>query len=161
LGAEVRGFEFLTSDHRKLWKFQDGNGASFYRFGDRKQSDLNRHFGDAARCNAIHSQNCKRENFIVQMVAFSEPDKQLPALEHHVGSQLREINVPGSLTGTCSRTGWRTKGIVTSSGRHTREIRLHSYSAERTNRQHLASEKCGRALLGPAGGCVDYPEVAR
>ena len=56
----------------------DGDGASFYTFGDRKQSGLNRYFENVR--NAFHSvhEMARPDTLVVQMVAFSEPDWQLP-----------------------------------------------------------------------------------
>lgn len=56
----------------------DGDGASFYTFGDRKQSGLNRYFENVR--HAFHSvhEMARPDTLVVQMVAFSEPDWQLP-----------------------------------------------------------------------------------
>lgn len=74
---------------------QDGNGASFYTFGDRKQSDLTRYFETlrAAFCSIHKIANAKTT--IVQMVAFSEPQKQLPRyLDTMSEAGFCEVSVP-------------------------------------------------------------------
>ena len=56
----------------------DGDGASFYTFGDRKQSGLNRYFENIRSAfNSVHA-IARQETIVVQMVAFSELEWQLP-----------------------------------------------------------------------------------
>jgi hypothetical protein len=56
----------------------DGDGASFYTFGDRKQHHLGRYFANVkAAFSSIHAVSGP-ETVIVQMVAFSEPEWQMP-----------------------------------------------------------------------------------
>jgi DNA modification methylase len=56
----------------------DGNGASFYNFGDRRQEAADNYF----RTSLLTLQSIRRimahGAFIVQMVAFNRPDDQLP-----------------------------------------------------------------------------------
>jgi hypothetical protein len=56
----------------------DGDGASFYTFGDRKQTDLKTYFENVrVAFRSIHALADSR-TMVVQMVAFGEPEKQLP-----------------------------------------------------------------------------------
>lgn len=56
----------------------DGDGASFYTFGDRKQSGLEKYFENVRLAfRSIHAL-ADNTTMVVQMVAFSEPDWQLP-----------------------------------------------------------------------------------
>jgi hypothetical protein len=57
---------------------QDGDGSAFYTFGDRKQVGLARYFADVtASFRSIHA-IADSNTVVVQMLAFSEPDWQLP-----------------------------------------------------------------------------------
>lgn len=56
----------------------DGNGASYYTFGDRKENELDSYYEQAlAAFNSI-SRISVPDTMIVQMIAFSEPSWQLP-----------------------------------------------------------------------------------
>lgn len=56
----------------------DGDGASFYTFGDRKQNGLPRYFEDVTSSfKSVHALADKGTT-VVQMIAFSEPAWQLP-----------------------------------------------------------------------------------
>ena len=55
----------------------DGDGASFYTFGDRKQAGLDRYF-ESVDLHSVLSMNLNKKNPVVQMVAFSDPKWQLP-----------------------------------------------------------------------------------
>jgi hypothetical protein len=56
----------------------DGDGASFYTFGDRKQSGLEKYFETVRLAfRSIHAL-CDDSTMVVQMVAFAEPESQLP-----------------------------------------------------------------------------------
>lgn len=57
---------------------QDGCGASFYTFGDRKQKRLNGYFAQAEATFRSLAALSDRGTVIVQMVAFSDPSWQLP-----------------------------------------------------------------------------------
>jgi hypothetical protein len=76
---------------------QDGNGASFYTFGDRKQSDLTRYFKTLlAAFRSVHK-IANAKTTIVQMVAFSEPNKQLLRyLDTMSEAGFSEVSVPVS-----------------------------------------------------------------
>ncbi|MGB7602721.1 MAG: hypothetical protein WBM24_20630 [Candidatus Sulfotelmatobacter sp.] len=55
----------------------DGAGASYYTFGDRK--NVPRYYEHAREAFASVARVSSRETVVAQMVAFSEPDWQLPA----------------------------------------------------------------------------------
>ena len=57
----------------------DGAGASYYTFGDRKQNGLRRYYEQAKLAFTSISKIANRDTIVSQMVAFSEPDWQLPA----------------------------------------------------------------------------------
>ena len=57
----------------------DGEGASYYTFGDRHSTDLTKYFSQAEAAFRSVAGICDRRTVVVQMIAFSEPDWQLPA----------------------------------------------------------------------------------
>ena len=64
----------------------DGAGASYYTFGDRK--NVPRYYEQARDAFASVARVSSRKTVVAQMVAFSEPDWQLPAyleVMHHCG----------------------------------------------------------------------------
>jgi hypothetical protein len=56
----------------------DGNGASYYTFGDRKQAELDSYYDQALAAFSSIAQISSSNTVIVQMIAFSEPSWQLP-----------------------------------------------------------------------------------
>jgi len=56
----------------------DGNGASYYTFGDRKQRNLEGYFDSMRECYKALSAVAGKNTWLVQLVAFSGPDWQLP-----------------------------------------------------------------------------------
>ena len=56
----------------------DGDGASFYTFGDRKQSGLEKYFENVRLAFQSIQALADNTTMVVQMVAFSEPEWQLP-----------------------------------------------------------------------------------
>jgi hypothetical protein len=56
----------------------DGNGASYYTFGDRKQAELDSYYDQALAAFSSVTQISGSNTVIVQMIAFSEPSWQLP-----------------------------------------------------------------------------------
>jgi hypothetical protein len=58
---------------------QDGAGASFYTFGDRKQKDLRRYYEQAALAFSSLARIATQRTMVVQMVAFNDSSWQLPA----------------------------------------------------------------------------------
>jgi hypothetical protein len=57
---------------------KDGAGASFYTFGDRHQAGLTTYFETARRCFESLAAICDFETVLVQLVAFSKSEDQLP-----------------------------------------------------------------------------------
>jgi DNA methylase len=57
----------------------DGAGASFYTFGSRSASGLNNYYTHAARAFVSLGRIVSTETMIVQMLAFVDPSRQLPA----------------------------------------------------------------------------------
>ena len=55
----------------------DGNGASYYTFGDRKAQQLESYFEKALEAFKSIAQIANRDTLVVQMIAFSEPEWQL------------------------------------------------------------------------------------
>lgn len=56
----------------------DGNGASFYTFGDRRQPSLGKYFDSMRECYKALSAVAGKGTWLVQLVAFSAPEWQLP-----------------------------------------------------------------------------------
>lgn len=56
----------------------DGNGASFYTFGGRNQKGLERYFDNMKKSYKSLSDISDKNTWLVQLVAFSSPDWQLP-----------------------------------------------------------------------------------
>ncbi len=57
----------------------DGAGASFYTFGDRRQNELRKYYGQVRSAFTSVAKVASQATIIVQMVAFSEPGWQLSA----------------------------------------------------------------------------------
>jgi len=63
---------------------KDGQGASYYNFGDRRQANADRYFDMSLR-TLCGIRNVLRDGaHVVQMVAFSRPDEQLPRYLHNM-----------------------------------------------------------------------------
>lgn len=60
----------------------DGNGASFYTFGDRKKPDLVSYYQQAEAAFSSLARLINKKTIMVQMIAFSDPDWQLPEYLH-------------------------------------------------------------------------------
>ena len=56
----------------------DGDGSSFYTFGDRKQKTLDKYFDNVRAAFSSIGQVSDNGTMVVQMVAFSKPEWQLP-----------------------------------------------------------------------------------
>lgn len=73
----------------------DGNGASYYTFGDRKQEYLQNYFNQALNAYCSLSKIVDKKTTLVQLVAFSDPSWQLPAfLAALEQAGFREIQIP-------------------------------------------------------------------
>lgn len=74
----------------------DGNGASFYTFGDREAYQLESYFRHAAAAFKSIAKVCNPDTWVVQMVAFSDPTWQLPqyiSMMDEAG--FTEVRLPG------------------------------------------------------------------
>ena len=86
----------------------DGNGASYYTFGDRKQQQLNSYFSQALAAFRSVARVADTRTLVVQMVAFSEPQWQLEryaAVMREAG--FRELRFPELANGPDGRA-WRS-----------------------------------------------------
>ncbi len=86
----------------------DGDGSSFYTFGDRKQRTLDKYF---ANVQAAFESICKVSNkgtLVVQMIAFSKPEWQLPRyLETMYSAGFEEESISLSSDDIAGRV-WRS-----------------------------------------------------
>jgi hypothetical protein len=86
----------------------DGDGASFYTFGDRKNSGLDKYFENVRSTFSSVQALCDKRSVVVQMVAFSQPRGQLPRyLEAMNDSGFDEIKMAISSHDSEGRV-WRT-----------------------------------------------------
>jgi DNA modification methylase len=73
----------------------DGNGASYYTFGDRKEQQLNSYFNNALASFESIARIADENTLVVQMVAFSEPEWQLNRYASMMDNAgFREIKFP-------------------------------------------------------------------
>lgn len=73
----------------------DGAGLSFYTMGDRKQKELITYFDCIKKSFSSLRSILEQSSMVVQMVAFSEPNWQLPKyLETMATSGYREVSMP-------------------------------------------------------------------
>ena len=85
----------------------DGNGLSYYTFGDRSYPELRTYFSAAKGAFSSIARIADTRTLIVQMVAFSEPRWQLPAyLEAMASAGLTEAR-PTSLANAKDGRLWR------------------------------------------------------
>jgi DNA methylase len=86
----------------------DGNGLSYYTFGDRHNPGLSTYFKTARATFESIARLADEQTLFVQMVAFSEPSWQLPTyLETLEAIGLSEIRLPQLATASDGRL-WRT-----------------------------------------------------
>jgi hypothetical protein len=86
----------------------DGNGLSYYTFGDRNSRNLKRYFDKALSSFKSIAKIAEKRTLVVQMVAFSEAAWQLPLyLETMESAGLREIKLANCTDGPDGRL-WRT-----------------------------------------------------
>lgn len=85
----------------------DGNGASFYTFGDRRQQNLTRYYEQlSAAFNSI-AQVADDSTLLIQLVAFSDPSWQLPRyLRVMEEANFGEVSFPASANCSDGRL-WR------------------------------------------------------
>lgn len=101
---------------------RDGNGLSYYTFGDRHNSGLSTYFRTALATFESITRVADERTVFVQMLAFSDPSWQLPAyLETMEAAGLKEVRLPELATAGDSRL-WRTvpnrKWYATKRGQH-------------------------------------------
>lgn len=73
----------------------DGSGASYYTLGDRHAPDNRPYFEGIAAALSSVSRICDKSTMIVQLVAFSDPARQLPRyLATAESAGLREVDTP-------------------------------------------------------------------
>jgi len=86
----------------------DGSGASFYTFGDRKNSTLDKYFEGVLDSFLTLRRICTRDTVVVQLMAFSNIAEQLPrylATMHKAGySEVRSPVIGNSIDGRLWRT---------------------------------------------------------
>ena len=98
----------------------DGNGASFYTFGDRKQKKLESYFESMKECYEALSVIADRNTWLVQLVAFSAPEWQLPKflgiLQECGFNEVLLDNIPQAIDGRSWRTVPNRKFYADSKG---------------------------------------------
>jgi hypothetical protein len=86
----------------------DGNGLSYYTFGDRKQPGLANYFETAREVFSSVASIAGPKTIVVQMVAFSHPSWQLPLyLDTMSDAGLREVQFSEIANSNDGRL-WRT-----------------------------------------------------
>lgn len=86
---------------------KDGAGGSFYTFGDRHQQGLTNYFNTARDAFSAVAKISDKDTTIVQMVAFSERDWQLPRYLHVMNDAGFEELRGGAARSATNRT-WRS-----------------------------------------------------
>jgi hypothetical protein len=87
----------------------DGNGASYYTFGDRKATELDSYYEQALAAFSSISQISARDTMIVQMIAFSEPSWQLPRyLKTMEQAGLKEVRLSQLAADSSDGRIWRS-----------------------------------------------------
>jgi len=75
----------------------DGHGISHYTMGGRHETGINKYFNNIENTFSVISKICDKETMVVQMLAFSEPETQLPRyLESMNKSGFKEIKLNNS-----------------------------------------------------------------
>lgn len=73
----------------------DGSGAAYYTLGDRKTAENRTYFEGLHAALASVARVCDEETIVVQVVAFSDPRRQLPRyLEVNAAAGFEEMPVP-------------------------------------------------------------------
>lgn len=86
----------------------DGAGSAYYTMGDRKVEALETYFTQLQAALTALAQWCTSTTTIIQVVAFSEPDWQLPRyLEVNHSAGFEEMRLPKTAGGRDGRL-WRT-----------------------------------------------------
>jgi hypothetical protein len=86
----------------------DGNGLSYYTFGDRKQPSLKKYFETAFQAFSSIAMIASSNTTVVQMIAFSDPAWQLPlyleTMERAGFSEVQFAEMANSYDGRVWRT---------------------------------------------------------
>ncbi len=103
----------------------DGAGASYYTMGDRKSTGLHPYFEQLEACFSSLAAMAGPNTFIVQMVAFSDPKKQLP----------RYLQI----LRTCGLVEYRPWNVANTDGRLWRQVpnrRWHTHNSHHAPGAH-------------------------
>lgn len=88
---------------------EDGHGGSYYTFGSRKQRGLESYFESSLRSLASIRKVMRRGGYVVQMLAFADPDVQLPRyLANMKAAGFREVLGYTHLCRAADNRIWRT-----------------------------------------------------
>jgi hypothetical protein len=86
----------------------DGSGAAYYTLGDRKAADNRTYFAALGAALTSVARFCDADTMVVQIVAFSNPVKQLPRyLDVAQAAGLREVATP-TVTDSVDGRLWRS-----------------------------------------------------
>jgi len=86
----------------------DGQGASFYNFADRRQSAAHSYFVESLRTLAGIRSVMKRDAYFVQLIAFSDPTRHLPRyLANMEAAGFGEVRFNEDAGIGCHRRIWR------------------------------------------------------
>lgn len=85
----------------------DGQGASFYNFGDRRETAADKYFQTSFGTLQAIRRVVRDGGYMVQMVAFNRPDEQLPRyLDNMLAAGFSEISVESDVVASDQRI-WR------------------------------------------------------
>lgn len=86
---------------------KDGAGSKYYTLGGRKQSSLRSYYSNLRRAFESIRKVCGQSTTMIQMVAFSDPEWQLPKyLDIMTDAGFREVELPATELATDGRL-WR------------------------------------------------------
>ncbi len=86
----------------------DGNGASFYTFGDRNQKHLEGYFENIRECYKALSTIADKNTWLIQLVAFSNPEWQLPRFLEILQKCGFDEVLPDDIPHAIDGRSWRT-----------------------------------------------------
>jgi hypothetical protein len=99
----------------------DGNGASFYTFGDRKKKTLENYFENMRESYGALAAISDENTWLVQLVAFSAPEWQLPLflgiLQECGFDEVQSNDLPTTIDGRAWRTVPNRKFYADSKGK--------------------------------------------
>ncbi|MBK9126360.1 MAG: hypothetical protein IPM13_00965 [Phycisphaerales bacterium] len=86
----------------------DGQGASFYNFGDRREAAADKYFSTSLKTLQSIRRVMSSGGYMVQLVAFNRPDDQLPRyLANMETAGFSEVSVDGGEIGLSGDRIWR------------------------------------------------------